>query len=357
MAEFSGIQWTTHTMNPWRGCTKVSPGCANCYAETGSGRNPKVLGVWGPKGTRVVAAEAQWRLPVKWNFAALAAYDAFSRAIQQARSEYDAVAPYERPRVFCASLADVFEDWKGPMETPQGVQLFKRVKHNDEWTTSDHYRDTVALTMDDVRARLFHLIDATPYLDWLILTKRPENIGRMMPRPAFDHAGWNGTLDGYWHQVGKPRPNVWLGTSVENQAAADSRIPELLKIPAAIRFLSVEPLLGPVEFSDVTKRSDAAVQWGKKALDGIDWVIIGGESGHDARRCEVGWVRSIVKQCKAVGVAAFVKQLGAHPTEAGDFAQKTGPVTGLRLLDKKGGDMSEWPRDLRVREFPEVAHA
>lgn len=133
MAENSKIEWTTHTFNPWRGCTKVSEGCRNCYAETMSGRNPKVLGVWGPSGTRVVASEAMWREPLKWNA------DAAKRGVHA--------------RVFCASLADVFE---GPETMPA-----------DAWPK-----------VRAARVRLFHLMNATPHLDWLLLTKRPENVRR-----------------------------------------------------------------------------------------------------------------------------------------------------------------------------------
>lgn len=135
-----------------------------------------------------------------------------------------------------------------------------------------------------------------------------------------------------------PLPNVWLGVSVEDQERADERIPPLLQTSAAVRFLSCEPLLGPIEFSDVTKRSDAVRQLGKRSLDGIHWVIVGGESGPGARRMEVEWARSIVEQCGMAGVPVFMKQMGGHGK-----------------LHPKGGDPSEWPEDLRVREFPEVA--
>ena len=139
----------------------------NCYAESLSNRNHGTLGVWGLQGTRVVASESMWLQPLKWD--------------REARTAG------ERRRVFCASLADVFEDWQGPMETSNGVQLWKR--SDDSWTTSDHYRDTVALTMDDVRSRLFKLIDVTQNLDYLLLTKRIENVERMM-RCGVDR-GWS----------------------------------------------------------------------------------------------------------------------------------------------------------------------
>ena len=309
MAENSKIQWTHHTMNPWRGCTKISPGCTNCYAEAMSVRNPSVLGVWGDNGTRVVAAENYWRQPIKWN--------------------RDAEKAGERRRVFCASLADVFED------RPELVP----------W-----------------RQRLFHLIGRTTWLDWLLLTKRPENVERM----GYDQELW-------YTQDGLPR-NVWLGVSVEDQQRADERIPLLLTVPAAVRFISAEPLLGPVNMLQSDAFDDgegggvayaiAGIEWdiGKP---GVDWVIAGGESGGRARPCRVEWVRSIVEQCKAAGVACFVKQLGAHPIDESTRDFRANPAPGVHvsvksltsrlechLIDKKGGDPDEWPEDLRIRQFP-----
>lgn len=160
---------------------------------------------------------------------------------------------------------------------------------------------------------------------------------------------------------------VWLGVSVEHQEAADARIPLLLQTPAAVRFLSIEPLLGPIEFSDVTRRADAVSQLGKKALAGIDWVIVGGESGPKARPMDVAWARAIVEQCRAAGVACFVKQLGTVPMmdESEWRALPTTPLLNhcndkrvpsgfipLKLAERKGGDLDNWPADLRVREMP-----
>ena len=383
MAENSKIEWTTHTFNAIRGCTKVSPGCANCYAETLAGRNPSVLGMWGPKGTRVLASESQWRLPRKWDKEAQADRAAFERAMQEARSEYDLVGPYERPRVFTASLSDVFEDWSGPIRNADAQDCFicdecRRWEHTGDFAClcGSDFAPRL-LTLDDVRRRLFETIDATPDLDWLVLTKRPENVLRMMTPPIFDHDGWNGTLAGYWHQIGKPRENVWLGVSVENQAAADERIPTLLSIPAKVRFLSVEPLLGPVNLrAHLTCGIDADEWEGHPKPSGrsnLHWVIVGGESGPGARPCHLSWIRSIVKQCRDADVACFVKQLGANVVSANDdvveWFDDVGHLeltTELRVQgavervigfnDKKGGDMGEWPQDLRVREFPQFPH-
>lgn len=338
MSEKTAIQWCHHTFNPWSGCTKVSPGCANCYAETNY--SVKMRGVkWGPSGNRSVKAESGWKEPVNWN----------------AKAKIAGV----RQRVFCASLADVFEDWQGPMLDSKGDCLGIATDHSSfpagDWVTTnnlnkfgDGFRQ---LTMDDVRARLFALIDATPSLDWLLLTKRPENIAKMMPeRWEFDP----GVSSELGAMVDTPiiRPNVWLGVSVENQANAN-RIIELLNLArpvgggrrsAAITFLSVEPLLGPVGIQPY--------------LSLIDWVIVGGESGPKARPCELNWVRDIVRECKAAGVPCFVKQLGRIPCGDWGGGDNRPEITGtceahwFKLKDSHGGDPAEWPADLRVREFP-----
>ena len=300
MARDSAIEWTTHTFNPWRGCTKVSAGCAHCYAESFSGRNPKTLGVWGPNGTRVVAAPSAWREPLKWDKAAKDAG--------------------ERHRVFCASLADVFEDWQGPMADAEGERLYFP---NNSWEdrrpwvpVSDCGGDEKPIAMQDVRNRLFRLIADTPNLDWLLLTKRPEHIAKMMPED------WVGIREqkgiGYAHYQNHPPRNVWLGTSVENQAAADERIPHLLRVPAAVRFLSCEPLLGPVDLSkwfahpQLTGLGCHVGIVGDKWRPGIDWVVVGGESGPGARPMHPDWARSIRDQCQAAGVPFFFKQHGEY---------------------------------------------
>lgn len=321
----SKISWTTHTFNPFRGCTKVSAGCANCYADAMNHRNPKTLGVWGPNGTRVVAAESAWKEPLKWDREAAARLANWERAVRLATSEYDCVLPYERPRVFCASLADVFEDWQGPMVDSSG----KKLDHSGVWL----FRGNPAydpLTMSAVRDRLGRLIQDTPNLDWLLLTKRPEHVANMMADHMFGVRG-----DG---SLAIPN-NVWIGTSVENQQAADERIPHLLKVPARVRFLSCEPLLGPVEFSCVSKRSDAVQQLGKKALDGIHWVIVGGESSPNARPMHPNWARSLRDQCQAAGVAFHFKQWG-----------EWAPIEGHRVMvpKAKGGNYGLLPSGERV---------
>jgi len=327
MAENTKIQWTTHTFNPWRGCQKVNPGCASCYADTLSKRNPKTLGVWGPNGTRVVAAEDAWKLPLKWDKAAKAAMDVWLSGHQGA--PYNPPPPPERPRIFCASLADVFEDWTGTMRASGKDEIYLGKDFRASRGPDDR------LTMDDVRTRLFRLIDATPNLDWLLLTKRPENIAKMMPkfrdhdcdhkRASCDEVGCPGGI----------RPNVWLGTSVENQEQAELRHKHLMSVPAAIRFWSAEPLLGPI---------DAIPIWEKYGKP--NWVIIGGESGPGARPCNVEWIRNIVRQCKATNVPVFVKQLGKSYFSGDNNHSHIFP------RDSHGGDMAEWAKDLQVRETP-----
>ncbi len=264
MAEITGIQWTDHTFNPWRGCEKISPACKNCYAEKTAKRNPAVLGEWGLGTARVMAAESYWRKPLKWN--------------------RDAEAAGERRRVFCASLADVFED------------------------RSD---------LDMARHRLFELIVATPHLDWQILTKRPELM-----------AAWAA-------EFGWPS-NAWAGCTVEDQRRAEERLPWLARVPAGVRFVSYEPALGPVDWSAFVTRHQAP------EVKPFHWLIVGGESGSDARPFDVSWAQMAVVDGWAAGFSVFVKQLGAQPIGLGERA----------ITHPKGGDIEEWPRSLRMREFP-----
>lgn len=258
MGAKTAIEWCHHTFNPWRGCEKVSPGCANCYAEATSKRNPKVLGEWGPDTRRAPASEGYWRQPLSWN-----------REAEKAG---------ERHRVFCASLADVFEERED---------------------------------LEAWRQRLFELIEKTTHLDWLLLTKRPDFAADWL-RERYETAGSG------------PLPNLWLGTSVEDQKRADERIPELLRAPAAVRFLSCEPLLEEVDLRGLLRprlgRSGECPRcgfldstWGhaRQCTGVIDWVIVGGESGSKARPVHPDWVRLIRDQCQWSGAAFFFKQWGA----------------------------------------------
>ena len=273
--ENSKIEWTHHTFNPWLGCTKVSDGCKNCYAEA---LMDKRMGrvKWGPQGTRQRTSEAYWKKPLAWN------------------KKLDGTG--RRERVFCASLADVFED------NPQ------------VW---------------DWRFDLFELIDATPNLDWLLLTKRPKELTRFLP------GAWLNMF-----RIAMP-DNVWIGTSVENQEQADKRIPKLLDVPAKVRFLSCEPLLGPVDLSGYLNPYFAADDPRHYPhRNGIDWVIVGGESGPDARPMHPDWARSLRDQCQGAGVAFFMKQMGSV------WAKEN------NADDQKGGLFNELPNDVAERSIP-----
>jgi protein gp37 len=236
----SKIQWTDHSFNPWWGCVEVSPGCDHCYAKTFAKRVGEDS--WGESGRRFFG-EKHWAEPLKWT-----------------------------GRVFCASMADVFE-----------------MNHS----------------LDAERERLFDLIEATPQLTWQILTKRPENIARLIRQS--------------WVDVASGPANIWLGTSVEDQTRGNLRVRRLVDAPIlATRFLSVEPLLESVDLN----------------LGGIEWVIIGCESGPGARPFELGWARDIVALCRSEGIACFVKQLPG---------QRRGSVLH---------DLEDFPADLRIREYP-----
>jgi protein gp37 len=294
------IEWCHHTFNPWWGCQRVSAGCEHCYAESFAKRVGQK--VWGPEASRRTFGEKHWLEPRAWNAAADKAG--------------------ERRRVFCASMADVFEDYRG---------------------------------LDVERRKLWQLIAETPSLDWLLLTKRPENMVKLAPD------SW---------AVAWPR-NVWAGTTVENQRAAEQRVPWLLEVPAAVRFLSCEPLLEQVDLENVRPyylppemhphdprvRIDCLrghVKGPDDMLDArIDWVIVGGESGNGARPFALEWAESLIDQCRQAGVRVFCKQLGAVVVSEerkidGEWAWQAG------LTDRKGGDWNEWPEHLRVRQFPEV---
>ena len=269
MGETTDISWANSTFNPWIGCTRVSDGCRFCYAESLSTRYGWVK--WGPGETRKRTSAANWRKPLAWNRAALKAG--------------------VRHRVFCASLADVFDH-----EAPTGAR-------------------------DD----LWNLIRQCRELDWQLLTKRPENIAQYLPDDW--GVGW---------------PHVWLGVSVESDKYV-SRIQTLRATPAAVRFVSVEPLLGPVDL-DLTRLSPRLT-----GVPGIDWVIAGGESGPGARPMHPDWARSIRDQCIAAGVSFHFKQFGEwvpfiggfgneHIFEDGQAVLRVGKKDAGRILDGQTWD-------------------
>ncbi|BDE70872.1 phage Gp37/Gp68 family protein [Delftia lacustris] len=244
MSENSKIEWTDHTFNPWEGCQKVGPGCDHCYAEN---RNARFAGGqainWGPGAPRRRTSVSNWNLPLRWN----------------AQAEAFQAQHGRRQRVFCASLADVFDN-----------------------AVSREWRDDLAALILD-----------TADLDWLLLTKRIGNAGVMLGEMF---------LDG-------PPANVWLGATVVNEAEADRDILKLLRIPASVRFLSMEPLLGPVSFEGLFA-NPSNIADGTNALEELDWVIVGGESGPGARPMHPDWALSLRDQCEAVGTAFMFKQWG-----------------------------------------------
>lgn len=250
MSENSKIEWTDHTFNPWEGCQKVGPGCDHCYAETRNARFAGGTAVnWGPGAPRRRTSASNWELPKRWN----------------AQAEAFMTQHGRRQRVFCASLADVFDNAVDP-----------------QW-----------------RVDLFRLIDATPNLDWLLLTKRIGN-ARSMSQIAMGAIG----------VVHKPLPaNVWLGATITSQAEADRDIPKLLAVPARLHFLSMEPLLGPVDLNSVLV-ANGIMRNMVPAVQRLDWVIVGGESGAGARPMHPDWARSLRGQCAAAGVPFLFKQWG-----------------------------------------------
>ncbi len=313
MGQASKIEWTDATWNPVRGCSRVSEGCRNCYAERQAVR---FAGDGGPfQGfAKRVNGHAAWTGKVELVEKHLA----------------DPLLWKQPKRIFVNSMSDLFHE-----------SLPDRDLYRIFWQMAESYRRDLGHTFQ-------------------ILTKRPARmldwISENVTGPA-EFNNWTLTARG-----GSPLPNVWLGVSVEDQKTADERIPLLLQTPAAIRFVSYEPALGPVDFE-------------RFFLDGIhlrsrciDWVIVGGESGPGARPFDIAWARNVVAQCKAAGVACFVKQIGAKP-EGPQGCGDCDPCAhgqpcmlaynvALMLKDRKGGDWSEWPADLRVRDFPEVhAHA
>lgn len=251
MAELTRISWTDHTFNPWTGCQKVSHECDHCYAEAWAKRAGRDL--FGGRSKRKRTTRSIWARPRVWNRIA---------------------GEQRRPRkVFCASLADVFEDAPGP----------------NEW-----------------RPDVWDLIRVTPWLDWQLLTKRPENIAAMLPEDWGE--GW---------------PHVWLGTSVGHADHVD-RLEHLRYIPAAVRFVSAEPLLGPLINSCPVCHGGGHCSHcdGARGLDlaGIDWLIAGGESGAGHRPMEIGWAQDLREACSRADVAFFFKQIAAHRNEQGDDA-------------------------------------
>jgi protein gp37 len=333
VSAISTIEWCDATWNPTRGCSIKSAGCANCFAMkqahrfSGPGKPYEGLtrmGAHGPTWTgkvRLVPEALDWPLR----------YRGHPRAKAEGRPT----------RIFVNSMSDLFHE-----------------------SLADEEILSVFAVMALARQHTFQ-----------VLTKRPERMARLLGSKdtatafAMAFAGLAVTEPGVEVDVrhiddgldGIRFPNVWLGVSVEDQATADERIPLLLQTPAAVRFVSYEPALGPVDFSIFMQANRTVAGLNRLAFGGmpvistragLDWLIVGGESGPGARPCDVEWIRSAVRQCREAGVPVFVKQLGARPYHrVGDDPGLDG-MYRLVLRDRKGSDSTEWPEDLRVREFP-----
>jgi len=290
MADTTQITWTDRTQNWWIGCTKVSPACTDCYAaretfvrrERSHGRE-----LWGPKADRHRTAEAYWNKPYSWNeqnwvecsscgWRGEFKETVFAGELRVCPSCFGSVHT-TRQRVFVSSLSDICE--RHPQIT------------------------------EDMRAMIAQITMQCTNIDWLWLTKRPENYGPLW----LNHFG------------GKFPDNVWLGTTVENQEYADKRIPELLNIPAKLRWLSIEPQVGYVDLFSAYTHYKPLVKVSDLAKD-LHWVISGGESGPKARPTDPKWVRSMLEQCRSAGVPFHFKQWGEWSPDGDVVAENPGVV-------------------------------
>lgn len=278
----SNIEWTEATWNPTVGCWPVSPGCLHCYAATMTKR----LAAMGQKDYAGLLNDRG---------------DHFNGLMRELPHKLDIPLKRKKPTMyFVNSMSDLFDE-----------------------QISDEFLN-----------RVFEVMERCTQHTFQVLTKRAKRLA--------EYVGWRWGKreDGPGHRI--PARNIWLGVSAEDQQRADDRIPWLLKTPAAVRFVSAEPLLGPVDFMGMLAFTD-----GLGSERGVDWVIVGGESGVGCRPCHLDWIRSIVEQCSWSDAACFVKQLGGNPRFSNDVE--------FFIDSKKGGDMDEWPADLRVRQYPQVA--
>ena len=349
----TNIEWAHYTVNAWTGCSKISPACKNCYAEhdtpvrvvehqLAKQLDTPIVGLkirlpmWGGhdkrtgEGYRVETVGWEKRLRALNRKAHSNRVDHNNRALRLPAGTPSPFGRYERPRVFINSLSDTFESFEGPIYRKQNGRF-----------------EIVANSLDDVRRRLFAVIEECTELDVLLLTKRPENVYNMVPNSW--RCNW--------------RPWVWLGTTVENQELAAERIPELLRIPARVRFLSMEPLLGEVDLerhlwqkwepSRGPIRNSSGDVVPMSSTGHIHWVIVGGESGPNARPMHPNDARKIRDQCQAAGVPFFFKQWGEHgprreavnmspPYRFEERVARVGKTNAGRLLD--GREWNEVPK-------------
>lgn len=295
MGKTTGIAWCDSTWSPWIGCTKVSPGCEHCYAEALDALYRWGGAVhWGPGVPRHRTSAHYWRQPRIWD-----------------RVAHDHGGVH---RVF-PSLCDPFDN-----------------EVLAEW-----------------RSDFFALVSETPHLTWLLLTKRIGNVGTMLPVWWPDPEAWSPI---------RPGGNVWIGASIVNQEEADRDIPKLLAVgDVARRFVSYEPALGAVSFDRWLWDEVRDAEGGFRPTRVLHQIIVGGESaqgGQPARPFYLDWARSTMLQCRAAGVAFFMKQAGSNPHVAVDTCSLERAIRegGYRLKDRAGANPAEWPEDLRVQEFP-----
>lgn len=329
MSEKTEIAWTDASWNPWIGCTKVSPGCRFCYAENSP--PAKFGGIkWGDDGERKISSDATFDAPLKWNkrpwVCDLCGHATDKADLSNCPNCDGDLTGFHRRRVFSLSLGD----WLDP-------------KVPVAWLV-----------------RMLDIIRRCPDLDFLLCTKRPELWSERIAaargsltkiRSSDDLATsfwcqvWLGAQNQSGPLVALPPQNIWIIASAEDQPRYDERRPHLEAIPAVVHGWSLEPLLGPIRLHSEDK---------------ANWAIIGGESGKNARPCEPQWIRSIVEQCKSASTAVFVKQLGANVfwNPSADAPSKYADrIAAFEIKHPKGGNMEEWPNDLRIRQFPNVTHA
>ena len=362
MSTGTGIEWTDTTWNPVVGCTPVSPGCLNCYAATFAARGLHANYV-GLTVRKKATEDGKTRA-------------VFNGTVRTLPDKLTEPLRWKKPRrVFVNSMSDLFHE-SVPFDFVDSVFAVMALCPQHTFQV---------LTKRPERMAEYLRSKASP-LDrdrWTMIAEIAAHVGKIVWDPrGSDPVNYYGIAGG---TRGKdfsnrraapawPLPNVWLGTSVERQQEADERIPHLLRCQAAVRFLSCEPLLGSIDLprlwplhwswdakyrspqeaiaagANAERRPQALVSPGCHL---IHWIIVGGESGTGARPCHIEWIRFLVERCKSAGVPVFVKQLGANPERERQFAADDIRDVSLELHDPKGGEPSEWPEDLRVREFPQ----
>jgi protein gp37 len=324
----TSIQWTDKSWNPVRGCSRVSEGCRNCYAE-------KVAARFSDKGQAYEGLAT--RSPARW-----------TGEVRLIEEHLEDPLKWKRPRrIFVNSMSDLFHEGLSDADIDRVFAVMALAGH--------HKFQVLTKRAARLRRYFAELVRVNPPV-----SSRPVDVPAAHRRVKALADEMSASIN-YRHHYNNlwPLPNVWLGVSTEDQKTADERIPLLLQTPAAVRFISAEPLLSPVNLYNYLDRPglyDAAQR--------IDWVIVGGESGPEARPFELSWARSLVGQCRVAGVACFMKQLGARPFVGTNEWHNNLPLRSyqddhalpgkvkLALRDHKGGAMEEWPEDLRVREFP-----